>query len=59
MGLLKHVILPAFGLLHASSAVACYDLSSWVAADLGLPADSVTDEDKKSKRQNHMLGSLR
>jgi len=57
MGLLKHVLLPAFGLVHATSAVACFDLKNW-AGMIGLK-DSVSPEDEKSIRQNHMLGVLR
>eukprot|EP00977_Amphora_coffeiformis_P018193 scaffold6298_cov152-Amphora_coffeaeformis.AAC.2 len=58
MGLLKHVVLPAFGLMHAASVAACSDLSSW-ASMVGLKDDSVSDDDKNSVRQNHMLGALR
>jgi len=58
MGLLKHFVLPAFGLMHAASAAACSDLSTW-AGMIGLKDDIVSDDDKKSVRQNHMLGVLR
>ena len=59
MGLLKHVVLPAFGLMHAASVAACSDLSTW-AGMVGLKKDeSVSNDDKKSVRQNHMLGVLR
>ena len=57
MGLLKHVVLPAFALIHAGSLVACRDLASW-ARMVGLK-DDVTEADEKSIRQNHMLGCLR
>lgn len=57
MGLLKHVLLPGFGLIHAASAAACYDLKGW-ASLVGLK-DEVTEEDNKSIRQNHMVGVLR
>ena len=65
MGLLKHVLLPAFGIMHVAAAAACSDLTSW-AAMVGLPKESVTpppdDENKNNKsllRQRHMLGALR
>ena len=57
MGLLKHVLLPAFGLIHATSAAACSDLKSW-SSIIGLNKD-VSEEDEKSVRQNHMLGVIR
>ena len=57
MGLLKHVLLPAFGLIHATSAAACSDLKSW-SSIIGLKKD-VSEEDEKSVRQNHMLGVIR
>lgn len=57
MGLLKHVLLPGFGLIHAASAAACSDLNGW-ASVIGLK-DSVSEDDEKSVRQNHMLGVLR
>lgn len=57
MGLLKHVLLPAFGLIHATSAAACSDLKSW-SSIIGLK-DKVSDEDETSVRQNHMLGVIR
>jgi len=71
MGLLKHILLPAFGAMHASSAAACYDLKGW-ANLVGLNKDDddttskdvndpniITEQDNKSIRQNHMLGVLR
>lgn len=58
MGLLKHVLLPAFGLMHVASVAACSDLTTW-AGMIGLPKESVSDKDKESVRQNHMLGCLR
>lgn len=60
MGLLKHLLLPAFGLVHGASAIACRDLGSW-AELVGLPKDSVSEEsdEKSTIRQNHMLGCLR
>lgn len=58
MGLLKHVLLPAFGLLHVAAAAGCSDLASW-AALVGLPKDTVSSVDETSIRQNHMLGILR
>mmetsp|Transcript_85654 Transcript_85654/g.247297 ORF Transcript_85654/g.247297 Transcript_85654/m.247297 type:complete len:140 (-) Transcript_85654:1529-1948(-) len=59
MGLLKHVLLPAFGLIHATSAAACSDLKSW-SSIIGLNKDAtVSEEDEKSVRQNHMLGVIR
>jgi hypothetical protein len=57
MGLLKHVLLPGFGLIHAASAAACYDLQGW--ANLVGLKDEVSEEDKTSLRQNHMVGVLR
>lgn len=57
MGLLKHILLPGFGLMHAASVAACSDLKTW-ASMIGLD-NSVSDEDEKSIRQNHMLGTLR
>lgn len=57
MGLLKHVLLPAFGLIHATSAAACSDLKSW-SSIVGLDKE-VSEEDEKSVRQNHMLGMIR
>lgn len=57
MGLLKHVLLPAFGLIHLGSAAVCSDLESF-AKMLGLK-DSVSKEDETSVRQNHMLGVIR
>lgn len=57
MGLLKHVLLPSFGLFHAASLAACVDLKTW-ASMIGLP-ESVSKEDEQSVRQNHMLGALR
>ncbi|KAG7359859.1 hypothetical protein IV203_034957 [Nitzschia inconspicua] len=56
MGLLKHVVLPAFGLLHAASLAACKDLKSFGGM---IKCDDVTAEDEKSTRQNHMLGIIR
>lgn len=59
MGLLQHVVLPAFGLLHAAGGfMGCKDLTSW-AGMVGLPAESVNEFDERSVRQNHMLGCLR
>ncbi len=59
MGLLKHVLLPAFGLIHATSATACSDLKSW-SSMFGLKdSSSVSEEDENSVRQNHMLGVIR
>ena len=59
MGLLKHVLLPAFGLIHATSAAACSDLKSW-SSIVGLNKDTaVSEDDEKSVRQNHMLGVIR
>lgn len=58
MGLLKHILLPGFGLVHAASAAACFDLKNW-ASMVGLPDGDVNEDDKKSVRQNHMLGCLR
>jgi hypothetical protein len=57
MGLLKHVLLPGFGIIHAASAAACSDLKGW-AGLVGLKND-VSDVDEKSVRQNHMVGVLR
>jgi hypothetical protein len=57
MGLLKHVLLPGFGLMHAASAAACSDLKGW-AKLVGLQ-DDILEEDEKSVRQNHMLGVVR
>ena len=57
MGILKHVLLPGFGLLHAAAAVACKDLKGW-ASVIGLK-DSVSEDDEKSIRQNHTLGIVR
>lgn len=57
MGILKHVLLPGFVLVHAASAVACSDVKGW-AKMIGLQ-DSVSEEDDNSIRQNHMLGVLR
>uniref|UniRef100_A0A7S2GVN7 Transmembrane protein 107 n=1 Tax=Helicotheca tamesis TaxID=374047 RepID=A0A7S2GVN7_9STRA len=57
MGILKHVVLPAFGLVHAASIIVCKDVKSWgkmVGKD-----DDITEEDSKSLRQNHMVGALR
>ena len=57
MGILKHFVLPAFGLVHAASIVACNDLKAW-GGMIGK-GDDVTETDTKSVRQNHMLGCLR
>jgi hypothetical protein len=57
MGILKHILLPGFGLLHAASAAACWDLKGW-ASVIGLKG-SVSEDDEKSIRQNHTLGVLR
>lgn len=55
--MLKHFVLPAFGLLHAASLAACKDLKSF-GAMIGCEK-SVTPIDDESPRQNHMLGALR
>lgn len=57
MGVLKHFVLPAFGLIHAASILACKDLKTW-GGMIGKN-DEITDKDTKSLRQNHMLGALR
>lgn len=57
MGLLKHFLLPAFGLVHGASVVACSDLKGW--ANMVGKKDDVSKDDEDSVRQNHMLGSLR
>ncbi|CAJ1941117.1 unnamed protein product [Cylindrotheca closterium] len=57
MGLLKHVLLPAFGLMHGASVAACSDLKGW--AEMIGKKDDVSEKDENSVRQNHMLGSLR
>ena len=57
MGVLKHFVLPAFGLVHAASILACRDLKSW--GDMIGKGDDITELDNKSIRQNHMLGVLR
>ena len=44
--------------MHAASIAASSDSSSW-AGMIGLKEESVSDDDKKSVRQNHMLGALR
>jgi hypothetical protein len=56
MGILKHVVLPGFALVHAGSIWACKDLKTW-GSMVGL--NDVSDEDEKSIRQKHMLGCLR
>jgi hypothetical protein len=59
MGILKHVVLPAFALVHAASLYACKDLKTWGAL-VGLVSETeVTESDVASIRQNHMLGALR
>ena len=54
--MLKHFVLPAFGLVHAASLAACKDLKSFGAM---IGCETVTPVDEKSTRQNHMLGALR
>lgn len=56
MGMLKHFVLPAFGLFHAASLAACKDLKSFGAM---MGCDSVDPRDDESPCQNHMLGVLR
>ena len=60
MGLLKHVLLPGFGLLHAVAAYACSDLQGW-GKMVGLKEDTVDKDTSENSllRQNHMLGALR
>ena len=55
MGALKHVILPAFGLLHASVVFTCKDFSSWAK----MVAQDPEDENSKSLAMKHMLGVIR
>ena len=57
MGILKHFVLPTFGLVHAASIYACKDLTSW--GEMVGQADDIKEEDNKSIRQNHMLGAIR
>ena len=57
MGVLKHFVLPAFGLVHAASVLACKDLTTW--AGMVGKDDDIAEADNKSVRQNHMLGVLR
>jgi hypothetical protein len=57
MGVLKHFVLPAFGLVHAASVIACNDLKAW--GWLISAPDPATEKDETSVRQRHMLGSLR
>jgi hypothetical protein len=64
MGILKHIILPAFGIVHASSVYACKDLKTWgLFIGLDTQDDDVTDmdetDDKSMIRQKHMVGCLR
>ena len=55
MGILKHVILPAFGLLNINAALSCRNFSSWAKL---LLQDPETDDDKKSAAVKHTLGSI-
>ena len=57
MGILKHFVLPAFGLVHVASVVACKDLKTW-GGMIGKD-DDISEADNNSIRQNHMLGALR
>jgi hypothetical protein len=68
MGILKRIVLPAFGIVHAASFYACKDLKTWgllIGLDFNDDNDNddkVTDADvadKKFIRQAHMLGCLR
>jgi len=56
MGILKHVILPLFAVIHAQSIYACRSLDSW-AELVELAVES--DDDRASTRQRHMVGCLR
>jgi hypothetical protein len=58
MGILKHIILPSFGIVHAASVYACKDLKTW-GLFVGLDSEDVTEDDDQSIRQNHMVGCLR
>mmetsp|Transcript_13818 Transcript_13818/g.33449 ORF Transcript_13818/g.33449 Transcript_13818/m.33449 type:complete len:140 (+) Transcript_13818:159-578(+) len=57
MGLLKHVLFPAFALVHGMSVMACMTLDGW-AEMVNLELEN-GDADRESKRQLHMLGTLR
>ena len=56
MGLLKHFLLPAFGLLHLVQVRSCLDLNSW-GEMVGHPVTEAVD--LESARQLHMLGGLK
>jgi hypothetical protein len=56
MGILKHFVLPLFGIVHIASIAACKDLKSWAKL---IGRDDATEKDTESIRQNHMLGCLR
>jgi hypothetical protein len=57
MGILKHFVLPAFGLAHVASLIACKDLTAF-GMMIQAP-DPATEKDESSVRQKHMLGCLR
>eukprot|EP00565_Helicotheca_tamesis_P009038 CAMPEP_0185726872 /NCGR_PEP_ID=MMETSP1171-20130828/2722_1 /TAXON_ID=374046 /ORGANISM="Helicotheca tamensis, Strain CCMP826" /LENGTH=139 /DNA_ID=CAMNT_0028395313 /DNA_START=15 /DNA_END=434 /DNA_ORIENTATION=- len=57
MGVLKHVVLPAFGLIHIASIITFRDLKSW--GEMVGKVDDMTEKDNESIRQNHMLGAFR
>lgn len=56
MGLLKHFVLPAFGLVHLASLTACKDLSTF-SKMIGYDKDDKTSA--ATPLQNHMLGIVR
>jgi hypothetical protein len=58
MGLLKHALLPFFGVLHLYLAYSCLDLKRWGEELVGL-SQSTSEADMESTRQLHMLGVMR
>jgi len=58
MGLLKHVLLPAFGLMHATYAAASKDLTSWSKlCGVGMPPPESKDGDDVATK--HMVSVIR